>query len=137
MIREKEDQPTAVEVKPVVKQGSVWIDDSHESLLQVRVALETKEIPNAVGLMISKYRDTVMTVDVETSIYPDRFTRIYPSPDVNAELLAALKACFKPSLAPYGPSCPLCHLEITGPNYKHSEGCLVGSAIAKAEGGAQ
>lgn len=52
------------------------------------------------------------------------------------DLLAALKACFKPSIAPYGPSCPLCHLEIAGPNYKHSEGCLVGAAIAKAEGGA-
>lgn len=52
------------------------------------------------------------------------------------ELLAALKACFTPSRAPYGPGCPGCNLEIRDPQLVegHREGCAVGLAIAKAEG---
>lgn len=86
-----EKQSSRTETGFVVELGSIWIDESHESLFHVRVALESQNIADAVGICISKYRKKFLSVDADSIINPERHKKIWPAPDVNAGLLAALE----------------------------------------------
>lgn len=86
---EKQSSPT--ETGLVIELGSIWIDDSGECLYSIRIASETDVLPYATGVTLKKESFEFISLDARVIISPERFKKIWPVPDVNAGLLAALE----------------------------------------------